>query len=224
MGENTEKKAVFSVEVKAEDALKELADLRTRADELKAAQKDLDTSTKEGRQEYERYGQQIKALNAEANAYQKQIQSTIKHQNEQDGSLQKLKHELSLNTAAYNKLSEEERNSAKGGDMEKHIEKTTQKLKDAENALGNHRRSVGDYGIAGQALAKEIEGLTKKLEQMAGEGKEGSAEFATFKGQLDALTSTLNGMGQGAQGMRTQMKELTEQLAQMKLNGQDNTA
>jgi hypothetical protein len=83
-------------------------------------------------------------LNAEANAYRKQIQSTIKHQNEQEGSLQKLKHELSLNTAAYNKMSDVEKNTIKGSMLHDQIEKTTQQLNDAENALGNHRRSVGD--------------------------------------------------------------------------------
>jgi hypothetical protein len=224
MAENTEKKALIDVEINAADALKQLAELRLKADELKKAQKELDDSTIEGRQEYERMGQQIKALNTEANNYQKQIQSSIKYQNEQDGSLKRLKHELSLNTAAYDRLSEAERNGAKGKDMQAHIKGISDKLKEAEDALGNHHRSVGDYGIAGKSLAKEIANLTEKLEKMAGEGKEGSAEFAAFKNQLDALKATFAGIGQDTQGMRSQMKELTEQLAQMKLNGQDNTA
>jgi hypothetical protein len=67
MAENTEKKALIDVEINAADALKQPAELRLKADELKKAQKELDDSTIEGRQEYERMEQQIKALNTEAN-------------------------------------------------------------------------------------------------------------------------------------------------------------
>ena len=81
-----EKKVLIDVDIKATAALKELAELRIKADGLRKAQKELDTTTEEGRTQYEALGQQIKAINAAANELQKTIQSEIKKQNEQAGS------------------------------------------------------------------------------------------------------------------------------------------
>ncbi|MDD3405022.1 MAG: hypothetical protein PHH23_01975 [Paludibacteraceae bacterium] len=65
------KKVLLDVEIKATEALKELAQLKIKSDELKKAQNQLDTTTEEGRLKYEALGQQIKALNATANERQK---------------------------------------------------------------------------------------------------------------------------------------------------------
>ena len=125
MAENVEKKLLLNVEIKAKEALENLAKLRIESDNLRQEQakrkksmQEIDTTTDEGnkkmqqaRIEYETLGQQIKAYNAEANKQQKEIQSNISYQNELEGSLQQLKSELSLNTTAYNKLSEAERNT-----------------------------------------------------------------------------------------------------------------
>ena len=78
-----EKKVLLDVEIKATEALKELAQLKIKSDELKVAQKQLDTTTEEGRLKYEALGQQIKALNVTANERQKTIQNEIKNQNQQ---------------------------------------------------------------------------------------------------------------------------------------------
>ena len=43
-----EKKVLIDVDIKATAALKELAELRIKADELRKAQKELDTTTEEG--------------------------------------------------------------------------------------------------------------------------------------------------------------------------------
>jgi len=191
MAENTEKKILLDVQIKAADALKNLAQLKIQIDELKethiglkTAMKEVDTSTAEGaeqyekiRQEYEQVGQEIKALTTRANEYQKTIQSNVKYEHEQTGSLQQLKAELSLNTAAYNKLSEAERNTVKGSMLQRQIVETTDKLKEAESELGNFRRSVGDYSIAGKALRDELRDLTKQMIVLAEQGQENSAEY-----------------------------------------------
>lgn len=48
-----EKKVLIDVDIKATAALKELAELRIKADELRKAQKELDTTTEEGRTQYD---------------------------------------------------------------------------------------------------------------------------------------------------------------------------
>jgi chromosome segregation ATPase len=191
MADSTEKKVLIDVEIKAKEALKEYANLKIKVDELRVAQevlkikmKGVDDSTDEGKQklanlrlEYETIGQQIKAYNKEAQNQQKEIQSNIRYQNEAAGSLQKLKSELSLNTAAFNKLSEAERNSVKGQMLQKQIQETTEKLKDEEKALGNHRREVGNYALAGKELKQELKDLTNQLISMAEAGEKDSEQY-----------------------------------------------
>jgi len=147
------------VQIKATEALKNLAQLKIQIDDLKNDQKALqiainetNTSAKDGekvyeliRQEYEKTGQEIKALTTRANEYQKTIQNNVKKEFENAGSLQQLKAQLSLTTAEYNKLSEAERQGAKGQGKAQEIVILTNKLKEAEQELGNFRRSVGDY-------------------------------------------------------------------------------
>ncbi|MEG1759169.1 MAG: hypothetical protein RRY23_03290 [Alistipes sp.] len=58
----------------AANALKELAHMQLGIDNIKKAQKELDTSTMEGRVTYEAYGQQIKANTKLYQAKQKEIQ------------------------------------------------------------------------------------------------------------------------------------------------------
>ncbi|MDR1544945.1 MAG: hypothetical protein LBS50_11210, partial [Prevotellaceae bacterium] len=171
-------------------ALKNLAQLKIQIDNLKsdqaAVKKAMDstnTSTQKGaadyerlRQEYEKAGQEVKALTARSNEYQKTIQSNIKYEHEQEGSLQKLKAELSLNTQAYNKLSEAQKQQV-GATYAKAIVDTTNKLKAAEQELGNFRRSVGDYSIAAKGLKTELQELTKKMIVLAVSGEQDSQAY-----------------------------------------------
>lgn len=54
-----EKKVLIDVDIKATAALKELAELRIKADELRKAQKELDTTTEEGRTQYDERGHEL---------------------------------------------------------------------------------------------------------------------------------------------------------------------
>lgn len=179
-----EKKVLINVDIKATEALKELAELRIKADELRKAQKELDTTTEEGRTQYEALGQQIKAINAVANERQKTIQSEIKKQNEQKGSLNRLKSELSTMTAQYGKLSEAERNSARGQELQKSISETTAKLSEAEQSLGNFHRQVGNYEVATKGLRTQVKELTEELVNMKLAGQDGTAEYKAMAEQL----------------------------------------
>ena len=87
----TEKTVLLNVGIQAKEALKGSSpELRIKSDELKAAQKQLDKTTTDGRQQYEALGQQIKAVNSAANDRQKTIQNEIKAQKtNKEGSIQK---------------------------------------------------------------------------------------------------------------------------------------
>jgi hypothetical protein len=222
MADSKEKKILIDVEVKAKEALKSYAELKIQVDDLKEDQKvlkkamdDCNTSTNEGvkeyariRQEYESVGQEIKGLNTRAQEYQKEIQSNIKYQHEAEGSLQKLKQELSLNTAAFNKLSEAERNTVKGSMIQKQIQETTDKLKEEEDALGNHRRSVGDYEKAGKSLRSEMKELVEQLTRMKLAGDDNSETFQTMNAKLAELRDAFGDVSQGANQLASDTNKL----------------
>jgi len=84
MSDDQTKKVLLNVEINNSDAIKKLAETKTRIAELRAEQKALDTSTDSGRQKFEILGQQIKALNTDSLTYQKTIQNEVKAQNELD--------------------------------------------------------------------------------------------------------------------------------------------
>lgn len=81
----------YNVEINATETLKELAALTLQSKELREEQKKLDTSTEEGRLQYAKYGEQIKVINARARERQKEIQNTIKLQNQEQDSIDRLK-------------------------------------------------------------------------------------------------------------------------------------
>ena len=99
MADQVTKKTLLNVEINSSEAINNIAELKKQVSDLRTKQKELDTSTDQGRQQYEAYGQQIKALTTESKTYEKQIQNQVKAQNEQEGSIQKLKAQLSLQTA-----------------------------------------------------------------------------------------------------------------------------
>ena len=203
-----EKKVLIDVDIKATAALKELAELRIKADELRKAQKELDTTTEEGRTQYEALGQQIKAINAAANERQKTIQSEIKKQNEQKGSLNQLKSELSTMTAQYGKLSEAERNSARGRELQKSISETSTKLSEAEQALGDFHRQVGNYEVATKGLRTQVKELTEQLVEMKLAGQHGTAEYKAMAGQLATLKDAMGDVTQETSNMANDTQKL----------------
>ena len=209
---------VLDLKIEATDALKQLAALKQQAAELRKEQKALDLSTKEGREAYVAYTAQIKVVNAEASKLERQIINDIKAQNQAKGSLNQLSLELKNMIEAYRALSEEEKSSPFGVQMQKDIDALNTKLKEAEAAYGNHQRSVGDYAIAGKALTKELGEITNKLYELATAGQRGSKEYEELakkaqdlrkaqqevKAEIAAggsLTKNLDGLTQAVSGV-----------------------
>lgn len=95
--------------------------------------------------------------------YQKELQNVVKQQealaNGEDGSLASLRAELSNATKAFDNLSREEREGAKGTELLDHINEITDKLKEAEEATQRYYRNVGNYKSALEGAEKATEGL-----------------------------------------------------------------
>ena len=172
-----QKNTIYNVRVTAEDALKTLAELKLRSQELRDQQKALGKVTEENAQEYYALDNQIKAINSEANKYQKQIQNNIKLQNQQEASLAKLRTQLALDNAEFAELGNSMQDAARKAELGKRIAETTEELKAQEEALGDYRRSVGNYEKATDNLKQELNDLTDTLIRMAQSGDTSSEAF-----------------------------------------------
>jgi len=210
---DVEKKVLLNVEIKATEALKNLTDIRGRIELLRKEQAGLDKSTESGRMEYERLGQQIKVLNKEAQGYEKQIQNTAKANREQTGSLEQLKAQLSLNTAAYSKLSDAQKKTAEGKALQKSILDTTNSLKEQEKAMGNTFRNVGNYGDAFKSLPGPIGGAVSSVQTFSKSlwalvANPIGAVIAAIVAGLYALYSVFKSTDSGATAFASTLKAL----------------
>lgn len=177
----------YNVEIKATEALKELAELELQVKDLQNAQKELRKEGKADSEEYVRMSQQIKGYKARQAELQKEIQTNIKLQNQEKGSLDQLSAQLSKMKASYRGLSDEVRESPFGQKMQQDIDALNDKLKEAEAAYGDNQRSVGDYAIAGRALTQELGEITDKLYELATAGQRGSEEYAELAQKAQEL-------------------------------------
>lgn len=186
---------IYNVQINAPDALKTLAELKLRSQELREEQKSLGKVTEENAEEYYRLDNEIKAINSEASKYQKQIQNNIKLQNQQKASLNQLRTQLALDNAEFAELGDSMEDAARKAELGQRIAATTEELKRQEEALGDYRRSVGNYEKATDNLKEELDQLTQTLISMARAGDTTSDTFNQMvkrAGQLKAAEDQVN--------------------------------
>ena len=178
------KTKVYEVEIKATEAFKSLIDMKNQAKELKAEMDKLDVSTEKGAEAYYDFASKLKAVNAEAAKYQKEIQNNIVKQSANTGSLKSLRAELSNLTKQYDELSAAERNGTAGEEKLKQITAVTNEIKEAEEATQRYYRNVGNYENAVTNafadLRKEIKDYRSQLLTL----QEGTEEYAATMQKL----------------------------------------
>lgn len=164
------RKVLVDIEIRSGETLQRLAQLRAQIEGLRQKQADEKRETDESRVAYEKYGQQIRTLQAEVRKYTREIQTTVKLQNVQEGSVEQLRAQLSQLTAQYNALSQAERESASGVQMQQKILDISNTLKATEEGVGDFRRSVGNYertlrglNIATAQIMRELPALGMNL-------------------------------------------------------------
>ena len=99
----------------------------------------------EGKEAYKRYEDEIKNLRKHNLLLNQEIRNNNKSIEDQEGSLQSMRAELSRLNKVYVNLSQAERESAKGRDLQKKILSLNTTIGDAEKKLGDFRRQVGNY-------------------------------------------------------------------------------
>jgi hypothetical protein len=132
----------------------ELAKLKEEQDRLAEAKKKTTAATSEQIKDEIRY-------NATVQSQKKELKDQINLQNAKAGSIDYLRAKLSQVTKEYNALSGAERDqTATGKALAAQKLDLTNQLKKLEKATGDHRREVGNYGLAVAHLAHGLGGLS----------------------------------------------------------------
>ena len=157
-----EKEVILKLDFDIKDFSQAAADLNKQIISLNEEQKNLKKSGEEGSLQFQKNKEKLSELKKEYNDNQKIIGNLTKANKANAGSMEQMKAQLSILTKQYDLLSKEEReNSEEGKKLQTQINKLTSSLKQNEEAVGNHRRSVGDYtkglngmqGAAGNAVS-----------------------------------------------------------------------
>lgn len=171
--ENLEK--ILEIKVDVNDAIKSITNLNKEIDAQRQYQKKLQEQIKELSKDYAANAGEIEQLQQEmvkskeltkdyssqVQVLSRNVQNQLKVDRENIGSLKQLRAQLSNLTAAYDALSEEERNAAKGRELKDKINEVTDALKGAEEETQRYYRNVGNYENA----IKNTIGLNGKFGQ-----------------------------------------------------------
>jgi hypothetical protein len=148
----TEEQKILDIKVKYEDAIYGIIRYKEKIDQLKQSIKDLQQQEKDGTISRNEYKVQTEAINATIKEYQynvralqKEVQNSIRQEEQQEGSLKSMRAELSNLTKAYSEMSKAERDSAKGKELQNHINALTDDIKEVEEGIQLYQRSVGNY-------------------------------------------------------------------------------
>lgn len=155
MGNSNVEEKILDIRVRYDDAIRKIAEYRSQLDVLRKREQTLKDDLKAGRISREQYNLKLSETKIATQQYNdairmlnKQVQNQLKLEKEQEGSLVALRAELSNATAAYDALSREEREGAKGKEQQNHINAITEELKEAEEETQRFYRNVGNYEAA----------------------------------------------------------------------------
>lgn len=144
MADNIEK--IISVKFDALQAINGLKNLNGAIDTNETRLKKMAKAGEKGTQAYAILEQQTKSLRKQKQDLSQAVQNEIKQQNMLDGSLRKMRAELSNLTKQYDALRREERENVDVGvKLKNQINKLTKELKRAEEGTERYYRNVGNY-------------------------------------------------------------------------------
>lgn len=150
---------ILEIKVDVNDAIKGITNLNKEIDAQRQYQKRLQEQIKELSKDYAanageieqlqqeivKSKEQVKDYSSQVQVLSRNVQNQLKVDRENLGSLKQLRAQLSNLTAAYDDLSEEERNAAKGRELKDKINEITDSLKGAEEETQRYYRNVGNY-------------------------------------------------------------------------------
>lgn len=211
-----EKKVLLEVDIKMTDALKQLAEYKTRIEEIDRASAALKLRIKEEgdesgalRAELIRLGEERKAYNKLIADGSRQIQNRITAEQTYKGALKGLTAELSN---AKEELRGMQMTDPGFKEKAKEVDDLNQRVKDLEASYGVYSRNVGNYESGVESLRNEIRELVTAMQEMERQGLTGSAEYARA---TDELTGKQRQLREEAEGVGESMSGLARGSEQL---------
>ncbi len=208
---------------KGADSLKKLTEAQKEhkkaLDEMDKLQKQIVINEQKIEAQRTKEAQMVAAQKLAIREFNKEQQARIKLQQAEEGSVNKLSLQYDKAVRIINRLSEAQRNSARGQQLVKFAEDLSKRLKELDGQTGNFRRNVGNYAnsLSGafEKVRQEIERLKSQKSVLEDLSKVDPAGFATRGGpeQVDKLTRAIgeldkiqtvafNSTGNGVQQVR----------------------
>lgn len=159
-----------------------LAELGKETAKIKNEQKQLDNALKNGEITQEQYNEAVKLnitqqVQVESNTkkvreamrlQEATVMANVKATDKATGSINQLSAQLSKAKNDYKNLSTEERNSAKGQELLKHIQDLDAEYKELHVSIGNTQVMVGSYKDAVNSLLPVMGGLGSQIQSVIG--------------------------------------------------------
>ena len=164
MAEN--KQVIIDLKVNSSEALQATVALTDKLNDLKTTKKELEKQLKEDKGN-QALKEQLATVNAQINStasslrgYQKELNNAVKAQESENKSLEQQRATLNTLIAKWDRLSEAERDSAKGTDLINQIQSTTEnisKLEESRQELEKEHQKAEQYRIETERIRLEIE-------------------------------------------------------------------
>ena len=186
----------------------QLARLSAAMAENKQKQRELNKEELEGKMTMEEAAQKRAVLLEKYDAMKyesQQLARVLAVENKEaqaaEGSYQQLSQRLELMKKAYKQMTEEEKRSASGKELEKGIQSLDAHLKDLDADMGQFQRNVGNYAVAAESAKSKLKELTNEITNLTIE----------YESLTDAEKKEATG-----QELKSKIQELTEEAGRYK--------
>ena len=193
MADNVTK--LVSVELNASQAINGIAQLNQLIQNEKDLMKQLTAENKKGSEQYAMAEKAVQELNRTKRQLQREVQSEIKLERENAGSLNQLRNQLSDLTKQYDQLSRAERENINvGGKLQKQINQVTNEIKRAEEGTQRYYRNVGNYQNAIMNAIGMNNGFARSIMSITTAEGGASGAFAAMGNSVKAFGASLMGL------------------------------
>lgn len=220
---------IINIQFKYSDLVEGWGKTAQAIDENKKAIKKLNKEDADYYQKLAKHKTELRELNKQRKQYEREIDSNIKLEKAEKGSLAQLRASVKSMTAEYENMNAAARRSSQGKELLKNIRATTAEINKEEVALRNYRNNVGNYaggiqkafakiGTAWMAV-KGVYSLFSSAINTIKDFEQANANLGTIlgasKAEMDALRESALELGRTTEYTASQVTMLQTELAKL---------
>ena len=220
---------IINIQFKYSDLVEGWGKTAQAIDENKEAIKKLNKEDADYYQKLAKHKTELRELNKQRKQYEREIDSNIKLEKAEKGSLAQLRASVKSMTAEYENMTAAARRSSQGKELLKNIRATTAEINKEEVALRNYRNNVGNYaggiqkafakiGAAWMAV-KGVYSLFSSAINTIKDFEQANANLGTIlgasKAEMDALRESALELGRTTEYTASQVTMLQTELAKL---------